>query len=165
MDIWTVVCGRVVPASEFGGSYMEPTLTGLKQTLEEMGCDRFEPVRDFAIDFVCSEDEWDFWHGESGVNFAEVQNYDYPDFRQALVKALGHGYPVYLCLSRGPDPEREHLSTFASFLLAHQQRLYRPLGAQWSATWELTNSAMTRITYGEVRKLYVTLKETKLLYF
>lgn len=162
--IWTVVYGNLMLARNFSTSNLNPTLDSMRQTLRLYGCHKTADVPDFDIDIFCSEDYYPLWHGESRVRLSEVENYDYPELAKALVKAAGHSYHIYMCLSRGPDPERENLSTFASFLLAYQPKIQRPLHAEWTYAWEVTTGAMTRITYGEVCKLHETLKNMKILH-
>ena len=162
--IWTVVCGKMVLAKDFPIETLNPTLETMRRMLRENSCIKTPDVPDFEMTLLCNEDLYDFWHGSNVVNLSEVKNYEYRELAQALVKACEHNYPVYLCLSRGPDEERENLTTFATFLLAYQPRIQRPLGATWSYAWENSSGTLTRITYGEICKTYETLKEAKILH-
>ena len=162
--IWTVVCGKLMLAKHFNTGSVNPTLDTMRLLLQQNGCPKAADVPDFKVELFCSEDSYDFWHGSNTVDLSEVKNYEYYDLAQALIKAAGHGYPVYLCLSRGADPERENLSTFAVFLLAYLPRIQRPLGVTWTRAWEIDSGAMTRITYGEVCRLYKLLQEMKILH-
>lgn len=162
--IWTIICGKIMLAKGFSVSNLNPTLEMMKTMLRENGCIKTADVPEFEMTLLCNEDLYDFWHGSNTVNLSEVENYEYRELAQALVRACGHNYPVYLCLSRAPDPERENLTTFATFLLAYQPRIQRPLGVTWSYAWENDSGALTHITYGEICKTYETLKEMKILH-
>lgn len=164
--IWSVVCGRVVKANQWPTA-KNPTLLDIKEQMHAMGCPRprEEEVLDFRMSLLFEDDDEGYWNGESRVELGDVLNYEFADLREAIIRAYGHSRSVYLTLYRDPDPERDDHSVFASFLLAYQPKIQRPLGTKWSYTWEITNGPQTRITYGEVLKLYEFLKETKLLTF
>ena len=159
--IWTVVCGNLMKASEFR-RYANPTLDMIRDYLRGEGY-QTEPVKGFRITFICGEDGFDLWNGSNVVDLAQIPNYDLRTFKSALVKAYSHNYPIYMCLSREADAERDGLTTFASFVLVYQNKIRRPLGATWSVAWEITGE-LTYLTYSEIECLYQALKTTKLLH-
>ena len=162
--IWTVACGNIVKAEDFG-TYTNPTLDAFKLKLEKKGCKRSDDAKDFEIRFLCCEDSYDFWKGQSSVLLSELQNYEYPELAKMIGQAAGHNYPVHMCLERMDTSDRDNMTVFAMFVLSYQPTINRPVMAEWSMAWEVTGSLTTRVTYSEIFNLWHTLRGAKLLHF
>lgn len=77
--IWTVVNGDVVLAKTCK-HYSNPTLETIRDRLVDIGCKREQAVRDFRVDFICSDfrAKWRLtWEITGGMNYFTYDEIDY----------------------------------------------------------------------------------------